>query len=91
MRRVPATTAFCALEIGLTLPAWAVAAVFLVRELELSPLQQILVGTVREAAIFRFEVPTGACADVYGRRRSIALSWLPSNPSATALEMARKI
>jgi hypothetical protein len=54
-------------------------------------LQLILVGRVREAAVFLFEVPTGAFADAYGRHRSIALSWLPSNPSPTALEMARKI
>ena len=39
MRRLPATTLFYALEIGLSLPACAVAAVFRVRELELSPLR----------------------------------------------------
>jgi len=74
MRRVSATTAFYALEIVLTLPAWIVVAVFLVRDIGLSPLELILVGTVMEAAVFLFEVPTGAFADTYGRRRSIALS-----------------
>ncbi len=74
MRRLSPTSAYYALEIGLSLPAWIVVAVFLVRDIGLSPLELILVGTVMEAAVFLFEVPTGAFADAYGRRRSIALS-----------------
>jgi DHA3 family tetracycline resistance protein-like MFS transporter len=74
MRRLRPTTAYYATEIGLSLPAWIVVAVFLVRDIGLSPLELILVGTVMEAAVFLFEVPTGAFADAYGRRRSIALS-----------------
>jgi MFS transporter, DHA3 family, tetracycline resistance protein len=74
MRRLRPTTAYYALEVGLSLPAWIIVAVFLVQEIGLSPLQLILVGTVMEAAVFIFEVPTGAFADAYGRRLSIALS-----------------
>ena len=74
MKRPSATTAYYALEFLLSLPAWVVVAVFLVRDVGLSPLELILVGTVMEAAVFVFEVPTGAFADTYGRRNSIALS-----------------
>jgi DHA3 family tetracycline resistance protein-like MFS transporter len=74
VKRPGATTVYYALEFLLSLPAWVVIAVFLVRDIGLSPLQLILVGTVMEAAVFLFEVPTGAFADSYGRRRSIAVS-----------------
>jgi hypothetical protein len=40
MRRLPATTAFCALEIGLSPPAWAVVAVFLERQQDLRSVDQ---------------------------------------------------
>jgi MFS transporter, DHA3 family, tetracycline resistance protein len=52
---------------------WTVAAVFFVRELGLSPLQLVLVGTVMEVAYFLFEVPTGIVADTYSRRASIVI------------------
>lgn len=49
----------------------------------LDPLQIVLMGTVFEATIFLFEVPTGVVADVYSRRVSIIIgvfligvSWL---------------
>jgi DHA3 family tetracycline resistance protein-like MFS transporter len=74
MRRLPAVPFYYGLEFVLSLPAWVVVAVFLVRDIGLSPLELILVGTVMEAAVFVFEVPTGAFADTYGRRRSIAVS-----------------
>jgi MFS transporter, DHA3 family, tetracycline resistance protein len=74
MKRLRAVPFYYALEFVLSLPAWVVVAVFLVRDIGLSPLELILVGTVMEAAVFVFEVPTGAFADTYGRRRSIALS-----------------
>ena len=74
MRRLPAVPFYYALECLLSLPAWVVVAVFLVRDIGLSPLELILVGTVMEVAVFVFEVPTGAFADAYGRRRSIAVS-----------------
>ncbi len=74
MRRLPAVPFFYALEFGLSLPSWIVVAVFLVRDLGLSPLELVLVGTAMEAAVFVSEVPTGVFADTFGRRRSIALS-----------------
>lgn len=74
MRRASPVRFYYALEFLLSLPAWVVIAVFLVRDLGLSPLELILVGTVMEAAVFLFEVPTGAFADAYGRRKSIAAS-----------------
>lgn len=39
----------------------------------LDPLQMILVGTVLEAAVFIFEIPTGVVADVYSRRLSVII------------------
>ncbi len=39
----------------------------------LDPFQLILVGTVLEASVFLFEIPTGVVADVYSRRRSVII------------------
>ena len=39
----------------------------------LNPLQLVLVGTVLEATVFLFEVPTGVVADLYSRRRSVII------------------
>ena len=52
---------------------WTVAPVFFVRELHMSPLQLVLVGTALEIAYFVFEVPTGVVADTYSRRLSTIL------------------
>jgi DHA3 family tetracycline resistance protein-like MFS transporter len=51
------------------------AAVYYVREAGLGPFELVLVGTVMEAAIFCFEVPTGAVADRYGRRLSVIVAF----------------
>src|SRR5918911_1969945 len=51
---------------------WVVFDLYLVRSLQLSPLQLILMGTAMEATIFVCEVPTGVVADTYSRR----LSWI---------------
>ena len=42
----------------------------------LNPLQLILIGTVLEATVFLFEVPTGLVADLYSRRRSVIIGTL---------------
>jgi DHA3 family tetracycline resistance protein-like MFS transporter len=76
VRRLPATRVYYGLEFVLSLPAFVIVAVYLVREVHLSPLQLILVGTVMEAAIFVFEVPTGVVADTYSRRASLVLSFV---------------
>jgi DHA3 family tetracycline resistance protein-like MFS transporter len=52
---------------------WTVAAVYFVREVGMSPLELVLVGTALEVAYFLFEVPTGVVADTYSRRASIVI------------------
>ncbi|MCQ9178687.1 MFS transporter [Streptomyces sp. IBSBF 2953] len=57
--------------------AYALAAtlqiVYQVSVVGLSPLQLVLVGTVLEATVFIFEVPTGVVADRYSRRLSLII------------------
>jgi DHA3 family tetracycline resistance protein-like MFS transporter len=47
--------------------------VYYVKDVGLSPLQMVLVGTVLEAACFLFEIPTGVVADLYSRRLSVII------------------
>lgn len=93
MKRLPALRLFYVLEILLSMPTWVVVSIYLVRDLQLSPLQLVLMGTAMEAAVFLFEVPTGVVADTYSRRASLVagflgmgLSWmlvgLVSSPAA---------
>jgi DHA3 family tetracycline resistance protein-like MFS transporter len=76
VRRLPATTVYYGLNVILRMPTWVVMAVYLVRELHLSPLQLVLMGTAMEAAVFLFEVPTGVVADTYSRRLSLIIGYL---------------
>jgi MFS transporter, DHA3 family, tetracycline resistance protein len=76
MRRLSATRVYYGLCFGEHLPTWVVMAVYLVRELHLSPLQLVLMGTAMEAAVFVFEVPTGIVADTYSRRLSLIVGYL---------------
>ncbi len=77
MRRRPsAETLYYGLTFGLRMPTWVVLAVYLVRELHLSPLQLVLMGTAMEAAVFLFELPTGVVADTYSRRLSLIVGYL---------------
>jgi DHA3 family tetracycline resistance protein-like MFS transporter len=76
VRRLPATTVYYGLNFGLRLPTWVVMAVYLVQELQLSPLQLVLMGTAMEAAVFVFEVPTGVVADTYSRRLSLVVGYV---------------
>jgi DHA3 family tetracycline resistance protein-like MFS transporter len=76
MRRFPAIAVYYGLSFGSRLPTWVVMAVYLVRELHLSPLQLVLMGTAMEAAVFLFEVPTGVVADTYSRRLSLIIGYL---------------
>jgi len=50
--------------------------VFYFTTVGLNPLQLVLVGTVLEASILIFEVPTGVVADTYSRRLSVVLGVL---------------
>jgi MFS transporter, DHA3 family, tetracycline resistance protein len=76
MKRLPATTVYYGLQLLLFMPTWVVMAVYLVRELHLSPLQLVLMGTAMEAAVFLCEVPTGIVADTYSRRLSLIIGYL---------------
>jgi MFS transporter, DHA3 family, tetracycline resistance protein len=55
---------------------FTVTAVYFVTELEMSPLQLVLVGTVMELTVFVFEVPTGIVADTYSRRLSVVVGYV---------------
>src|SRR5262245_23012978 len=61
------------LRFCLALPAWAVIAVYLVREADLNPVQLVLMGTVT-GAVFACELPPAVVADLVSRRLGIA--WL---------------
>src|SRR5215208_7244237 len=58
-------------------------AVYLVRELHFTPLQLVLMGTVMEASVFLFEIPTGVVADTYSRRLSLIIGYLGIGASWT--------
>src|SRR5215213_10190557 len=85
MKRLPATAVYYALTFGLRLPTWVVMAVYLVRELHLSPLELVLMGTAMEAAVFLFEVPTGVVADTFSRRLSLIIGYLGMGASWAAV------
>jgi DHA3 family tetracycline resistance protein-like MFS transporter len=76
MRRLPARTVYYGLELALSMPTWVVMAVYLVSELDLSPLELVLMGTAMEAAVFVFEIPTGVVADMYSRRLSLIIGFV---------------
>jgi MFS transporter, DHA3 family, tetracycline resistance protein len=76
MRRPSATAVYYGLEFLLSMPTWVVVSIYLVRDLELSPLELVLMGTAMEAAVFLFEVPTGVVADTYGRKLSLIVGFL---------------
>lgn len=48
----------------------------LVTEVELSPFQLVVLGTVMELSILTMEIPTGVVADVYSRKWSVIVSFL---------------
>jgi len=56
--------------------SFTVTGVYFVREVGMNPLELVLVGTVMEASILVFEVPTGVVADTYSRRLSIIIGWI---------------
>jgi MFS transporter, DHA3 family, tetracycline resistance protein len=76
MRRLPATTVYYGLEFLVSMPTWVVVAIYLVRDLDLSPLELVLMGTAMEATVFVFEVPTGVVADTYGRKLSLIIGFV---------------
>jgi DHA3 family tetracycline resistance protein-like MFS transporter len=76
MRNPQAYRLYLALRFCLAIPAWVVVALYLVQTAKLDPLQLVLMGTVMEAAVFLFEVPTGVLADLVSRRLSLGIGWL---------------
>lgn len=76
MTRLPATTVNYGLVAASSFSPFVVLAVYFVRVVHMSPLQLVLVGTVMEAAIFVFEVPTGAFADTFGRKLSLIVAFV---------------
>jgi DHA3 family tetracycline resistance protein-like MFS transporter len=85
VRRLPATRVFYALEFLLATPAWVVVSLYLVRDLHLSPLELVLMGTAMEAAVFLAEVPTGVVADTYSRRLSLVIGYVGMGVAWTAV------
>jgi MFS transporter, DHA3 family, tetracycline resistance protein len=83
--RLPAIRVFYALEFLLATPAWVVVSLYLVRDLHLSPLELVLMGTAMEAAVFLAEVPTGVVADTYSRRLSLVIGYLGMGVAWTAV------
>lgn len=76
MRRWDAALVYLILSGGITLASQAMfvgLAVYYVTTVGLNPLQLVLVGTVLEATILIFELPTGVVADTYSRRMSVIL------------------
>lgn len=64
--------------------AFTLMLVFQVQVVGLTPFQLVIIGTAMEVTLLLFEIPTGAVADLYSRRRSvligtaiIAVSFLP--------------
>jgi MFS family permease len=76
VRRPPATKVYYGLQLLLSMPTWVVISLYLVQELELSPLELVLMGTAMEASVFVFEVPTGVIADTYSRRLSLIVGFV---------------
>jgi DHA3 family tetracycline resistance protein-like MFS transporter len=56
--------------------AFTLNMVYFVKDVGLSPLQMVLVGTTLEIACFAFEVPTAIVADLYSRRLSIIIGFV---------------
>jgi MFS transporter, DHA3 family, tetracycline resistance protein len=76
VRRLGATTVSYGIEFFADIGFHAsttVMAVYFVQEVGLNPLELVLLGTVFEATIFLFEIPTGVIADTYSRRASVIL------------------
>ena len=59
---------------------WPLFFVRLVTDVQLSPLQLVLLGTVMELSILFAEVPTGIIADLYSRKWSVCLLYTSPSP-----------
>jgi DHA3 family tetracycline resistance protein-like MFS transporter len=55
--------------------AFTTSAIYRFQMAQLDPLQLVLVGTMLEASVFVFEIPTGIVADVVSRRLSVIIGF----------------
>lgn len=55
---------------------FTVSSVYYIQNINMSPLQLVLVGTALETSCFLFEIPTGIVADAYSRRLSLIIGLL---------------
>ncbi len=90
MTRLPATKLYYGLEFLLAMPSFVFVAVHLVRDLHMTPLQLVLMGTIMEASIFVCEIPTGVVADTYSRRASIVVSFLVQGAAIVLVGVSRE-
>jgi len=71
-------TVYLILEFGASLLfslIFTVSQLYYVTIAQLAPLQLVLTGTILEATVFLFEIPTGVLADVKSRRLSIIIGY----------------
>ena len=89
MRRADPTRLYFALSFLQAMSVgWVVLDLYLVRVLQLSPLQLILMGTVMEATIFVCEIPTGVVADTYSRRLSVIVGLLGTGAAVVGVGLS---
>ncbi len=62
--------------------------IFLIVELDLGPLQLLLMGTVLEGTYLLFEVPTGVVADTVSRRLSVVIGLVGSGAAFLLLGLS---
>lgn len=77
--KMPPITVYTVLEFSSALffsLIFTVNMIYQVTVVEMSPFQLVLTGTILEATVFIFEVPTGVIADVRSRRLSIILGYI---------------
>lgn len=55
--------------------AFTTSAIYRFQMAGLDPLQLVLLGTMLEASVFLFEIPTGIVADIYSRRLSVIIGF----------------
>jgi len=60
---------------------WPLLFLRFVSDLELEPIQLVLLGTAMELTILAAEIPTGVVADVYSRKWSTVISFLMIGPA----------
>lgn len=76
MKKLGAAQVFIAMSFAygmFSTVVFTISQIYRVITVGLSPIQLVLVGTVLEASVFIFEIPTGVLADIYSRRLSVII------------------